>query len=292
VFTLSPLGRQMSYGRHTTTTQQPVAKSVEPYARRYRREISQLPIDAVYLNTYHDDILLRYSLRSLRRYVNWARHIYIITEKPITWLLPHKKIRMVSFSELYQLCHHKEIEHTIHCIPTLTDYFIYIPPKTMFGKEIALTDFITDSVYYRYTSRTQTIDSNNQMISRLYFNSSNQRAPAVMPHLWEKRVLKRLHPLLSPLSYHTHTQYENMLEYDYHRSPADKAVLERPRQVITTSIDWSNEYRVIDCGQRFRYYQTIAPAKFYMFLKRTPRLRQPILAFLRTRFPVRVEWEK
>lgn len=77
----------------------------------------------------HDE--LRYSIRSVERYLPWVRHIYIVTDRqsPV-WLKENARIKVIDHSEIIEekylpTFNSHVIEAHLHKIPDLAEHFIY-----------------------------------------------------------------------------------------------------------------------------------------------------------------------
>lgn len=96
--------------------------------------------------------ILKYSLRSLERYVSWHGTIYIVTQRPQRpdWLdTSHRQIRIIHHDEIIDPVYlptfnSNVIESCVHRVPGLSDYFLYMNDDFLFGRETFPGDFITD----------------------------------------------------------------------------------------------------------------------------------------------------
>jgi stealth protein CR2/Stealth-like protein len=87
---------------------------------------------------------LRYSLRSLDTYANWARHIYLVTDDQTPeWLdTANPRITVVSHRELFgdrgrlPTFNSHAIETQLHHIPGLSDHFLYLNDDFFFGRPV------------------------------------------------------------------------------------------------------------------------------------------------------------
>lgn len=81
---------------------------------------------------YASDDELRYSLRSVHRYIPWINHIFIVTNNQSpNWLINHPKVTIVDHKEiippeLLPTFNSTVIEMFIHKIPGLAEKFIYL----------------------------------------------------------------------------------------------------------------------------------------------------------------------
>ncbi len=98
---------------------------------------------------YADHEELRYSLRSVERFLPWARKIFIVTDrqKP-KWLdANHPKIRIVDHREIFlnaedlPTFNSVAIEANLHRIPGISERFIYFNDDMMLGRPFEPEDF-------------------------------------------------------------------------------------------------------------------------------------------------------
>lgn len=132
---------------------------------------TQLPIDVVYtwvngtdnllkfpkeliqkdFKRWRDNDELKYSLRSIEKFLPWIRNIIIVTNGQIpNWLnIKHPKIKIVSHETLFEdkkdlpTFNSASIEFNLHKITGLSDKFIYFNDDMLIGKPLSLSDFWT-----------------------------------------------------------------------------------------------------------------------------------------------------
>jgi RNase P protein component len=101
------------------------------------------------LSRYRNRDELRYSLRSVDKYMPWVRTIFIVTDgqKP-DWLVDgHPKIKLINHSELLEeqflpTFNSLSLESYLHRIPDLSDYFIYFNDDFFVNQSIDKSTFI------------------------------------------------------------------------------------------------------------------------------------------------------
>lgn len=119
------------------------------------QKYSEKPIDLNperYRDTYQ---MLKYSLRSVEKYLNWYRNIYIVTARPQVpdWLATsHPRIKVIHHDEIIDADYLPTfnpncIESFLHRIPELSEHFIYINDDFLFGSKTELEDFMLDGKY-------------------------------------------------------------------------------------------------------------------------------------------------
>lgn len=99
-----------------------------------------------YRDTYE---LLRYSLRSVEKYLEGFENIYIVTARPQIpqWLnADHPRIKIVHHDEIIDpqylpTFNPNCIESFLHRIPNLSAHFLYINDDFLFGRKTTLEDF-------------------------------------------------------------------------------------------------------------------------------------------------------
>lgn len=99
---------------------------------------------------YVDNDELRYSLRSVEKYAPWVREIHIVTDGQVPeWLnINHPKIRIVDHKdilppEVLPTFNSVVIEHALHKIPGLSEYFLYANDDMFFNRQVSPEDFFT-----------------------------------------------------------------------------------------------------------------------------------------------------
>lgn len=99
---------------------------------------------------YADNDELRYSLRSVERYAPWIRRIFIVTDAQTpSWLdTSNPRIRVVDHTEILPrealpTFNSVVIEHRLHLIPGLSEYFLYANDDMFFNREVSPGDFFT-----------------------------------------------------------------------------------------------------------------------------------------------------
>lgn len=102
------------------------------------------------VSRYRDNDELKYSLRSVEKYVPWINHIYIITDNQIPkWLNTNNpKITIVDHSEIMPkealpTFNSMAIEYCMHKIPNLSEYFLYANDDMYFA------DFVAPDFFYK-----------------------------------------------------------------------------------------------------------------------------------------------
>jgi len=97
---------------------------------------------------YADNDELKHSLRSAELYAPWIRRIFIVTdEQTPSWLdTSNPKIRIVDHKEILPAkslpCFNSTvIEHHLHEIPGLAEYFLYANDDMFFNRPVAPGDF-------------------------------------------------------------------------------------------------------------------------------------------------------
>lgn len=93
---------------------------------------------------------LKYSLRSVAKYMPWVHHIYIVSDRQIPkWLnLKNPKISIVKHEDILPkeklpLFNSSAIETGLANIPHLSEYFLYMNDDFFINKKTELNDFIT-----------------------------------------------------------------------------------------------------------------------------------------------------
>jgi Stealth protein CR2, conserved region 2/Stealth protein CR3, conserved region 3/Stealth protein CR4, conserved region 4 len=102
-------------------------------------------------NRYRDNLdLLRYNLRSLERYVPWARRVFLVTCRPqVPPWLDRRAVRLVHHdefmpAELLPTFNSFAIVSQLHRLPGLSERFVYVEDDRLFGAAVAPTDLFDD----------------------------------------------------------------------------------------------------------------------------------------------------
>lgn len=99
---------------------------------------------------YIDNDELRHSLRAIEKNAPWLRKIFIVTDNQIPdWLnTDNPKIKIIDHKEILPSqvlpCFNSVvIEHHLHLIPDLSEYFIYANDDMFINRAVTLEDFFT-----------------------------------------------------------------------------------------------------------------------------------------------------
>lgn len=90
---------------------------------------------------------LKYSLRSVDKFMPWIHHIYIVTNKQVPkWFCQHEKITIVDHSEILPEtalpCFNSQaLECCLHKIPNLAEHFIYANDDCFVGRKLSPSFF-------------------------------------------------------------------------------------------------------------------------------------------------------
>lgn len=100
---------------------------------------------------YTDNQELKYNLRALDRFAPWIRKIFIITDNQVpSWLdITNPKIEIVNQNEILPLeslptFNSVIIEHHLHKIPGLSEFFLYANDDMFINKPVSKKDFFTE----------------------------------------------------------------------------------------------------------------------------------------------------
>lgn len=110
-----------------------------------------------YRDTYQ---LLKYSLRSVEKHLDWYRNIYIVTARPQvpSWLdTSNPRIILVHHDEIIDdeylpTFNPNCIESFLHKIPGLADHFLYINDDFLFGSDTELATFYSKGKHTIFNS--------------------------------------------------------------------------------------------------------------------------------------------
>lgn len=120
-----------------------------------------LSIDSNSNNRFRDNNELKYSIRSINKYVKWVNNIYIVTDNQIPeWLnIDEPNLYIVDHTEIFQNKNHlptfnsNSIECNIPYIKGLSNYYIYMNDDFFFGKKIEQNLFFNNDKMIFYTGK-------------------------------------------------------------------------------------------------------------------------------------------
>jgi hypothetical protein len=121
---------------------------------------SKFPIDVVYTwageNNNETNIRIsnfneiKYSLRSIKMFMPWVNHIYILMNNPKkypSWMKESNYITILDHSELFDdknITNSNLIETYLCYIPNLSEHFIYLNDDVFITKHLNYTEFFTE----------------------------------------------------------------------------------------------------------------------------------------------------
>lgn len=112
-------------------------------------EQNNLCRDGVREREFEELSLLKFSLRSVKKYADFVNKIYIVTDDQTpTWInLEYSKIEIVSHSTIFRDAgklpsfNSHAIESRLHHIPGLSEHFLYLNDDFFFGRKVHPDDF-------------------------------------------------------------------------------------------------------------------------------------------------------
>lgn len=126
---------------------------------------------------YFDNEELRYSLRSIHKYLPWINHIFLVTDKQRpSWLVDNPKLTIIDHKEIIPSAYlptfnSVTIESFIHHIPALAekfllfndDFFINRPlsPSFFFDGDLPIVRLIKDKERWQFKSLEEAVDTLN-----------------------------------------------------------------------------------------------------------------------------------
>jgi len=98
---------------------------------------------------YRDYETLKYSLRSIEKYVPWARMVYIVTDNQIPWWLntSYPRVKVIDHKDIFEkdeylpIFNSNGIDASLHNIPGVAPCFLYLNDDVLVGHPIQITDF-------------------------------------------------------------------------------------------------------------------------------------------------------
>lgn len=203
---------------------------------------------------FFDNDELKYSLRSVERYANWIRQIFIVTDRQIpVWLnLNCKKVTIIDHStilpkELIPCFNSTVIERYIANIPGLSEYFIYGNDDTFFGSKVSPRYFFNESG--KPIVRVKKFSDFPYMLT-----SSNLDEVFFRMRFWGKSVIKSWKMLM------TYWKLDKVIPYELHHN-FDSFLKSEYKKVL---IDYKNDLQ--QSQKRFRSEKDINRLLFSMHL--------------------------
>ena len=128
----------------------------------YNAKKENVPKESVSKCRFQNDNELKYSVRSIIKYADWIRNIYIVTDNQIPkWLnTQNKRIKIIDHKDImpsdslpcFNSC---AIETCLHKIPGLSEFFLYANDDMFFWNNVKPDFFFTEegSPIYRFNKR-------------------------------------------------------------------------------------------------------------------------------------------
>lgn len=165
-------------------------------------------------NQFRDYECLRYSLRSVERFVPWVRHIFVVTNGQMpTWLCPkHRRISIISHEEIFPdisvlpTFNSSAIDTALMRIPGLSRYFIYINDDMLFGRpslpheffgenglpKIRFADRLMNSDLGHNDRQARSIAYCYQLLDQKFGPEANRKNFPHVPVIFDKNVLEMM----------------------------------------------------------------------------------------------------
>lgn len=102
-----------------------------------------------YHNSFENNNEIIYSVFSVKKYMPWVNHIYIVTDNQVPLLKDFDNITIIDHKEIIDnkylpVFNSHAIESNIHHIPQLSEYFIYMNDDLFINKPLFMSDFLND----------------------------------------------------------------------------------------------------------------------------------------------------
>lgn len=167
---------------------------------------------------------LKYSLRSLEKYVPWINHVYIVTDRQVPkWLnTDYEKVTVVDHSEIMPQevipCFNSVvIEYFLHNIPGLSKKFLYSNDDMFFGGVVSPEDFfVEEKPILRVKDDKHVLDVER---SKSTFHQANLMTVKKVEELYGKKYLCCMHHCVDAYDRDTlkyiSGKYRSLLECSY-----------------------------------------------------------------------------
>ena len=159
----------------------------EEWSKIYSLHKNNLENDSNSLKRFHNKNELKYSLRSVNKYLPWANSIYIVSNcKPPEWLdLDHEKINWVRHDdiipdEFLPTFNSHVIESFLHKIENLKEHFLYLNDDVLITSMLLPEDLFTSNGSSRSFLETYgTVNGELDDSSPDYLNASRNSASLI-----------------------------------------------------------------------------------------------------------------
>ncbi len=159
----------------------------EEWSKIYCLHKDNLDKDSNSIKRFHNKNELKYSLRSVNKYLPWANSIYIVSNcKPPEWLnLDHKKINWVSHDDIIPnkflpTFNSHVIESYLHKIDNLNEHFLYLNDDVLITSLLLPEDLFTSRGGSRSFLETYgTVNGEVDDSSPDYLNASRNSASLI-----------------------------------------------------------------------------------------------------------------
>ncbi|HEY3337474.1 MAG TPA: Stealth CR1 domain-containing protein [Propionicimonas sp.] len=105
-------------------------------------------IDAAIDARFENRDELKYSLRSVQMFANWAHHVWVVTDQQVpAWLREDERLTVVDHRQIFAdptalpVFNSHAIESQLHHIPGLADRYLYLNDDMLFGAPVRPEDF-------------------------------------------------------------------------------------------------------------------------------------------------------
>lgn len=99
--------------------------------------------DAAIAARFHNRDELRYSLRSVQQYANWANRIWLVTDRQVpSWLVPDDRLVVVDHTEIFRdqaalpSFNSHAIESQLHHLAGLAEHYLYLNDDVLFARPL------------------------------------------------------------------------------------------------------------------------------------------------------------
>ena len=271
---------------------------------------------------YSDNDELRHSLRTVERYAPWIRNIYIVSDDQTPeWLnTMHPKIKMVSHREILPAeslpCYNSVIlEHRLHLIPGLSEYFLYANDDMFFNREVEPGDFFDKTgrpivrlnrrffrkfwIKHREKSQTHHLD---------YYNRTIHRASTLVEEKLGKYIGHKPHHNIDAYRKsdyaHTYSLFKDEIESTFGNHLRNESDIQRaiysfvPIVEKKAKLKFTNERVSFRCHiEKPHYFDRLEKKKPMLFCLNDSQDakdedRQRVAEFLEQKFPMKSQFEK
>lgn len=159
---------------------------------------------------------LRYSLRSVEMFANWARRIWIVTDQQVpSWLREDDRLQVVDHRQIFTdpsvlpVFNSHAIESQLHHIPGLADHYLYLNDDMLFGAPVRPEDFFHGNGIGKFFTSPAVIDLDDHSPDDLAVTAAAKNNRDLAEAVWSRTITNKLRHTPQPQSRRLLADFEN-----------------------------------------------------------------------------------